>query len=314
VSEQGWAAPDTTADVDPGSAWFRAPSVDPESGAPPAARAAPTLPVPLRPMTLSDLLDGAFAVIKARPRTVFTIAAVILVPTHLLASFLQKGAASSFSVTNTLNSFDTGRTSSVNDADVLWAYAATALLALSLFFLGGAIGRLVTAWYAGGDVSASEALAASFRRTPAFVAAFLLLLVPKLVGLAFCGIGALVPVALFSLTAPVMVVEGLGPIAGAKRSWLLIGHRFWKSLLVVIIAYVGSSILTSVFGGVPTLLASALPAPFDWIGTAAVSAGVAMIVTTALVSVSVLMYLDLRIRTEGLDIELDATDAFPRAR
>ena len=35
-----------------------------------------------------------------------------------------------------------------------------------------------------------------------------------------------------------------------------------------------------------------------------------MVVTTALVSVSVLLYLDLRIRTEGLDLELDAADAF----
>lgn len=277
-------------------------------------RRPPPLPVPLRPMTVSDLLDGAFAVIKARPRTVFTIAAVILVPTHLVASFMQKGAASSLSITNSLNSFNTGSQSTVNDADVLWTYASSLLLALSLFFLGGAIGRLVTAWYAGGDLSATEALAASFRRSPAFVAAFLMLLIPKLVGAAFCVVGALVPVTLFSLTAPIMVVEGLGPVGGAKRSWLLIGRRFWMSLLIVFIAYVGSSILTSVFGGVPTLLASTLPAPFDWIGTAAVSAGVSMIVTTALVSVSVLMYVDLRIRTEGLDIELEATDAFAQAR
>lgn len=272
------------------------------------------LPVPLRPMTVSDLLDGAFAVIKARPRTVFTIAAVILIPTHLVASFLQKGAVTSLSITNTLDSFNTGSRASTSDTAILWAYVASLLLALSLFFLGGAIGRLVTAWYAGGDLTATEALAASFRRSPAFVAAFLLLLVPKLVGSVFCGVGALIPVTLFSLTAPAIVVEGLGPIAAAKRSWLLIGRRFWMSLLIVFIAYVGSSILTSVFGGIPTLLASALPAPFDWIGTAVVSTGVSMIVTTALVSVSVLMYVDLRIRTEGLDIELHATDAFARAR
>ena len=37
-----------------------------------------------------------------------------------------------------------------------------------------------------------------------------------------------------------------------------------------------------------------------------------MVVTTALVSMSVLLYLDLRIRTEGLDIELQAADAFAR--
>ncbi len=43
-------------------------------------------------MTMPDLLDGSFAVIKARPRTVFTIAAAVLIPFHLMAAFLQRGA------------------------------------------------------------------------------------------------------------------------------------------------------------------------------------------------------------------------------
>ena len=39
-------------------------------------------------------------------------------------------------------------------------------------------------------------------------------------------------------------------------------------------------------------------------------AGAALIATTALVGVSVLLYIDLRARTEGLDLELRAVDAF----
>ena len=42
-------------------------------------------------MTMPDLLDGSFAVIKARPRTVFAIAAAVLIPFHLLSAFLQRG-------------------------------------------------------------------------------------------------------------------------------------------------------------------------------------------------------------------------------
>ena len=58
----------------------------------------------------------------------------------------------------------------------------------------------------------------------------------------------------------------------------------------------------------PEYLAGLLPAPFDWMATGIVSAAVSMVVTTALVSMSVLLYLDLRIRTEGLDIELQAAE------
>ncbi len=265
-------------------------------------------------MTLSDLLDGAFAVIKCRPRTVFTIAAVILVPVHLIAAFAQRNNSIGASIDNLTNTLNTGQSTGTSDSQVFTVYAASALAALALFFLGGAIGRLVSAWYAGGDITASEALRASFRRTPALVAAFALLLPLKLLGLCGFYFGALVPVTLFSLTAPAMVIEGLGPINGARRSWRLIARRFWFCILVVLLAVIGSGILTNVLGGVPEYLAGLLPSPFDWIGTGIVSSAVSMVVTTALVSMSVLLYLDLRIRTEGLDIELQAADAFARAR
>jgi hypothetical protein len=187
-------------------------------------------------MTLSDLLDGAFAVIKCRPRTVFTIAAVILVPVHLITAFAQRNNSIGASIDNLTNTLNTGQSTGTSDSQVFSVYAASALAALALFFLGGAIGRLVSAWYAGGDVTASEALRASFRRTPALVAAFAMLLPLKVLGLCGFYVGALVPVTLFSLTAPAMVIEGLGPVNGARRSWRLIARRFWFCILVVLLA------------------------------------------------------------------------------
>jgi hypothetical protein len=265
-------------------------------------------------MTLSDLLDGAFAVIKARPRTVFTIAAVILIPVHLVAAFAQRNSSVSASFQNLVQTYNTGQSTGTSDADVLAVYGAAALASLALFFLGGAIGRLVSAWYAGGDVTAGEALAASFRRTPAIVAAFVMLLPLKVLGLCGFYVGVLFPVTLFSLTAPALVVENIGPIDAARRSWRLIARRLWFCIGVVLLAALGSGLLTSVLGGVPEFVAGLLPSPFDWLATAVVASAVAMVVTTALVSMSVLLYLDLRIRTEGLDIELEAADAFAHVR
>jgi hypothetical protein len=262
-------------------------------------------------MTLSDLLDGAFRVIKSRPRTVFGIAATILVPVYILGAFFQR---------NVLRDSPIGLPSltgggglvSLTGGDILGSFAAALVVAAALFPLGGALARLVTAWYAGGDLTAGEALAASFRRLPVMLAAFVLLLPLKALGYAFEEVGALVPVTLFVVTAPVITVEGLGPIAAAQRSWRLVSRRFWPSVLVVVVCVVGSSVLTFALGIIPEALASLLPSPFDWIATGAARAAVAMVVATALVSVSALLYLDLRIRTEGLDLELEAADAFPR--
>jgi hypothetical protein len=259
-------------------------------------------------MTLADLLDGAFRVIKSRPRTVFGIAGAILVPVYMVGAFFQRNILrdSTFG----LPSFGAGGLVTLTPTDLLGSVAAALLAAAALFLLGGALGRLVTAWYAGGDLSAGEALAASFRRAPALLAAFVVLLPLKVIGYAFEEVGALLPVTLFAVTAPIITVEGLGPIAGARRSWRLVMRRFWPCVLVIVVGAIGSSVMTFALELIPDALASLLPSPLDWIVTGAARGAVAMVVTTALASLSVLLYLDLRIRTEGLDLELDASDAF----
>jgi hypothetical protein len=259
-------------------------------------------------MTISDLLDGAFRVIKSRPRTVFGIAGAILVPVYLVGAFLQRDILRDS--TYGLPSVGAGGLVTLTPNDLLGSAAAALLAAAALFLLGGALGRLITAWYAGGDLSAGEALAASFRRAPALLVAFVVLLPLKIIGYAVEEVGALFPVTLFAVTAPVITVEGLGPIAGARRSWRLVTRRFWPCLLVIFVGAIGSSVLTFALGLIPDALASLLPGPLDWIVAGAARGAVAMVVTTALVSLSVLLYLDLRIRTEGLDLELDAADAF----
>ncbi len=262
-------------------------------------------------MTLSDLLDGPFRVIKSKPRTVFAIAAAILIPTDLVGAFLQRHTLQA-------NAFGgnvlTGTTFFSSGGDLLALVVAAMLQAAALFFLGGALARLLSAWYAGGDLTAGQALRASFSRGWALIGAFLLLFPVKVVSYALCYFPVIATVTLFSLTAPAIVVEGLGPIAGARRSWRLVWRRFWPCVLTIVVATFGATVLTSVFAFIPLAAAQLLPAPLDWIAMGIIRAAVGMLVTTALVSVSVLLYLDLRIRTEGLDIELEAADAFRHGR
>jgi len=304
VDEPEWAAPDLgAAEVGPVAP---APVVTVAS-----ASASVRLPVPLRPMTLPDLLDGSFAVIKARPRTVFAIAAAILIPFHLLVAFLQHGVTG-FSFSTGLS--QQGTTTSTGDqfAALAVAYLGLAVLTLAPFLLGGALGKVVSAWYAGSSLTAGEALRAVWHRAPALIGAYLVLLPLKVVGLMVCGVGVIPVMTLFVVTAPAITIEGLGPISGARRSWRLVSRRFWSCLGVVVVATIGAYVLNTIFGTVPQVLTALLPAPFDWLGRGLVEAVVSIVVTTALVAVAVLLYLDLRIRTEGLDLELEAADAFGR--
>jgi hypothetical protein len=318
VDEPEWAAPDLGAADGPPSSSGGLPSGLPSgrpSGVTPAAGAAAApvrLPVPLRPMTMPDLLDGSFAVIKARPKTAFAIAAAILIPFHLLSAFLQRGLTG-FSLTTGFGQQGTTTASTANQVGaLLLGYLGVALVTLAPFFLGGALAKVVAAWYAGSDLSAGDALRATWRRAPALVGAYLVLLPLKLLGLMVCVVGAVPVITLFVVTAPVITIEGLGPIAAAQRSWRLVSRRFWPCLAVVLVASVGAYVLTNIFSTVPEVLTTLLPAPFNWLARGLVGALVSMVVTTALVSLAVLLYLDLRIRTEGLDLELEAADVFAR--
>lgn len=298
---------------------------DPDARAPAVSKPSlpPRLPAPLRPLTVSDILDGAFGVMKSRPATVLSISAAIVLPVQVLGVLLLRetyiGGIGSTSVTDIFSlGADAGAAATQSGAAlfllVIVQYAAQNL---SLFFLGGAIARLVSVWYAGGDIAAGQALAASFRRAHIHLAAWFPLLCLKAVCtvLAYCLIGLFAlpfVVTVFSLTAIVIVVEHAGPFAAMARSWRLVMRRFFPVLVATMGATLATALASFAFGSLPAIVVNLtqLGEPFNWILVGLFAIVGAIVVQPVLVAASVLVYLDLRMRTEGLDIELASADAF----
>ena len=74
--------------------WIRVPTEGTERRAPSAASDRPTPtpvlpPAPVGPMTLSDVLDGSYTIIKRRPRAVIGSVAVIVVPVQVFSVWLR---------------------------------------------------------------------------------------------------------------------------------------------------------------------------------------------------------------------------------
>jgi hypothetical protein len=241
-------------------------------------------------MTLADLLDGGFRVIRTKPRTVFGIAAAILFPLALVSNALREELH--------------GWTATIS---------AAVVGSLSPWLLGGALAALLTAWYAGRDLGARDALAASGRRFWPLLGADLLLLPVKAIALVACGLPILFVAPLFVLSAPAVVVERLGPVAGPKRSVTLVSRRYWWVVLDVLVASVVIGGAAAGMNFVAETLAHTLANPLRWMVEGTLVAAFGMVFQTALVSIAVLIYLDLRVRTEGLDLELGAADAFGHA-
>lgn len=128
------------------------------------------------------------------------------------------------------------------------------------------------------------------------IPAFLLLLVPG-IWLAIAWIVAL----------PALMTEGIGARKALGRSFRLVRKRWWPTFGVIAIAYVLAGVvqflvgiivgLTLVFGVEDSVLGTVLVS-----GTGNVIAGV--LTTPFVAAIVVLVYFDLRVRKEGLDIRL----------
>jgi len=284
--------------------------------APPAPTGPPRLPVPLKPMTISDILDGAWAVIKSRPKTVLALTAIIILPVQLVAAYLQRDVPSTLDFLNAFNntagSFSTSPVANPRASTLFASYAAQGLVALSYYFLGFSLARLVSAWYAGGDLTVKQVLVATGKKTHFIVATFLLLLIPIGASVAMCYIPALFVVPLLLLTMPVMAIENANPWTAALRSCKLVARRLWWVMLFWFASFLLEALVNYSIQAAPEiigLISPDLAKFFGPIGTAAARFTTAPFV----VAVPILIYLDLRVRTEGLDLELEVNDAFAGA-
>lgn len=299
--DRAWVAPESGVE---------SPSVG-SSPVPPPAKPSPDAapvrpPAPVGPMTLSDVLDGSYTIIKRRPRAVIGAVAVVVVPVQVFSVWLRSATSGSGANSSPYDALLTlGSGSSLGVTLLVGAVAS-----LSLFFVGGIISSFVAAWYAGQDITGGEALRRSLGRIGPFLVAWAVLLPLKIVSYALCFLPLAVTVTFFALTAPVITLERVGPFAGIKRSAQLISRRFWPSLGIILLASLIETVTQFSLAAIPMIASALLPSPADWIVLAVGEAGAALVATTALVGVSVLLYIDLRARTEGLDLELRAVDAF----
>jgi len=266
-------------------------------------------------MTVSDVLDGSFAILKAAPATILAFTAVFAVPVQVLGAWLQRDLLGGASL---LDLFD-GDTSltGVDNSSLSTTWAQLVLFfgpSLALVFVATGLVRLVGAWHVGRDLSLGELLRGSVPLAWPLLASWLLVHLAEAVGMLLCGVPGLAAMTWFLVTAPVVGAEGLGPIAAMRRSWRLVARRFWPVMGLSILSSVVAMLFGYALGLVPTVLSLLVgTAGLGWLLTAASGVLTSLITMPIVAGITVLIYLDLRVRTEGLDLELDAATAFPEA-
>ena len=285
--------------------------------------------VPLRPLGLGDIFDGAIKTIRANPQATlglgFLVGAVFLVPSVLIALWLQQRPATAGSADQQLTALA---------IQSLPSLAST----LGGLLLSGFIVYVVSQAVLGAKVGIGQTWRETRGRLLALigvnvltylivVAVLLVVVAVPLIGVAAAGASAdaaagaaiiLVLVAVvvavwlavrLSMAGPATVLERLGVGASLGRSWRLTsGSQFWRILGISLLAGLVAGVVSLVLG-VPAgyLLASVDPSGVSTLSTAVlnlVQLVVGAVTTPFTAGVACLLYLDQRIRREALDVTL----------
>lgn len=271
--------------------------------------------VPLRPLAVGEILDGGFAVARQHARLVFGVSLVLATVVALANVGLGLALRS---VGDVITATGIGPTTFRGVGALILARAVSAVFAA---ILTGIVAGLLAKELLGQPIDHRETLRATARRYKALIAAGILAGGLPYAPFAFLLIGVVgwVPAVVLgvylwsqlALALPAMVLERLGPIAAIKRSWSLVKGAFWRIWGIRALAYLAASIAGSV-------LALGFTSRAAWerqhdevvslVATVPAVIGEAlawMVVQPVLAGTIVLLYIDRRMRAEGLDIQLD---------
>lgn len=335
----GWAPPDSgwSAETPPPPAaqepWATRRRVD-DPG--PKGGDARTGPLPLHPMSLSDILDGAFKLLRADAGTILIITLALFGPLQLLAAWAQRGTLDVFGMLMDPGSAEIAVDQGLGDPLISGLAGLAQFLVLP--FVAGAVARVVGGSYLGETIPAGTALRAALRRWWSLFSAWILvhllefggvilgavLLVAGAVaadggggGVAFLVIGvivmllgllgALFVMPLFVAVAPAIVMEDLGAVRAMRRSSALMRRRYWPYLGTAVLTGLLATVVSYALTAIPMMLAFAIGSG-AWLLWAIGSVLANVVALPFVAIVATLMYFDGRIRTEAFDLTVVADE------
>lgn len=311
--------------------------------------------IPLRPLSIGDIYQGAFAAIKTNARTMFGFTAALL-GVVLVISIATNYAIINLVLPNYVSADSPYATAFTSLSGSFSQLGGSLLQVLATVLLSGLIVVAVSRSVLGRVASSKEvwertkskflpliglniitSIISGLMMIIGIVAFFVLLAsvastakteteLWQGMGIALVGIFILVVAGVvvssylsikFSVASPAMVLENLGVFAAIGRSWSLTRKNFWRLLGINILTTIITSMVAGIFGGIASALSvifvvAGSSSPEDaitsintaYILTMVVSTIAQLLILPFTSSVNALLYIDLRMRKEGLDVEL----------
>jgi len=307
--------------------------------------------IPLRPLGLGDMLNGAVTSARRNPAATFGLAAIVMTISGVLSAVFQAVARSPLAqLQRTEHALNNGQAPSQQQLDTLGSALATLIPAAAIIIMLGllltsALTGMLSAVIGRGVLGRRVGLGEAWRagRVGAVIVTTLLLLLigvcvplPVVVVVVVLALLHMTPVAALigvlggiasvvfglllivrlSVTLPAVVLEGISPASAVKRSFELTRGSYWRLFgielvtwfIVIVASYVLAipfAIVSALTGGGAGLFSTSPSVSVAGLIITAIGGIVANTVTAPIIAgVVVLLYTDLRMRREGLDLAL----------
>jgi Membrane domain of glycerophosphoryl diester phosphodiesterase len=273
-------------------------------------------------MPVGELLDETFKLYRLHFNVIAGVAVVVILPNLLLNLLSGAYRLNSFSyfqkVIQNLNdptalqAIQNQQAQSTN-----WSlYVLSIVLTLLLLpITGAALFRAATSLAAGNVETIGSVLLGTIRRY------FAVAVIGILTGLVVLGCIAIVTIPVvvwvvirWAVSLPALFAEGVGPVKALGRSWFLIKGSWWRTFGILLLVSIMVSLIQSALGALFVGIAALIPGLGDDLRSglvATVSTLVSALVGAITPIAITLLYLDLRVRKEGLDLDQLARQALP---
>jgi hypothetical protein len=256
---------------------------------PPSAMGGPQGTLP--PKTLGEILSAAFNLYKANAASLILIVAIVVVPLTFISSLFSSVVFEGTKHTAIILGQQVEVVSRSFGFFVAGALITALISVIISAMLQAAILRAAAQATIGDPVDPQESYRFGFKRLGSVI------LVSVLVGLAVIGglillvIPGLIFLVFLSVSVPVLIVENRRGTDAMSRSWALVKGHFWHAVGVIIVA----GLITGIVGGIIGSIGGNA-----WVVRWIFSAIGSIITAPFTALVSVLLYLDLRSRSEAL--------------
>ena len=266
---------------------------------------------PLRPLRVGEILDAGFKVFLAHWRTLVLSVVGLILPVQIVSALVTAAIAP-----EQLDWTTAATTPGEGDAAELAAQAATQFLALvSALLATAACLTAIVDVRLGRTPDWRRSLRVAVRRLGGLLLVSLLGGAIILLGLLALIVPGVWLAVAFGVAVPALMLERHGPVTALSRSYELVRGRWWPAAGALFAGYLVAALVGALILGLLMIAPSELSDGNRVVGAIALVVGgtiVTALTTPYTAAVIALVYLDLRVRKEGLELrQLGGVDAPP---